>query len=79
MIDILSEQVSPGRQIRLDDHLEIDLGLDSLGRVELMAACEKILKINISESSMAKIFTVREFILEAEKMILKGEEKGRCG
>ena len=76
IIDILSKQVDLGRQIRLDDHLETDLGIDSLGRVELMAVFEKIFRINISESWMAKIFTVREFILEAEKMILEGELQG---
>ncbi|MCK4463851.1 MAG: AMP-binding protein [Candidatus Omnitrophica bacterium] len=73
IIKTLSEETDLERQIRLDDHLEIDLGLDSLGRVELMVALEKILKIDIPDSVMVKIFTVRELILEIEKLILKKE------
>jgi len=71
--ETLSKELNLGRQIRLDDHLEIDLGIDSLGRVELMVKLEEILKINIPDSLMAKIFTVRELILEIEKLTLKKE------
>ena len=71
--ETLSKEANVKRQVRLDDHLEIDLGLDSLGRAELMVALEKILKINIPDSLMAKIFTVKELILEIEKLTLKKE------
>jgi len=71
IIKTLSKETDLERQIRLDDHLEIDLGLDSLGRAELMVALEKILKIDTPDSIMVKIFTVRELILEIEKLILK--------
>lgn len=73
IIDALGKEAKLERQIRLDDHLEIDLGFDSLGRVELMVALENILNIDIPDSLMAKIFTVRELILEIEKLI---SEKG---
>jgi long-chain acyl-CoA synthetase len=68
--EVLAKEGKLKRQVRLDDHLELDLGLDSLGRVEVMAAIEKILKLDIPEASMAKVFTVREFILEIEKLLL---------
>lgn len=67
----LAKQGRLKRQIRLDDHLEIDLGLDSLGRVELMVLLENILKIDIPDSLMAKTFTVRELMLKIEKLILE--------
>jgi len=73
IIKILGKETNLERRIRLGDHLEIDIGLDSLGRVELMAALEKILKIDIPDSVMVKIFTVRELILAIEKLILKTE------
>ena len=72
----LSKEANLKRQVRLDDHLEIDLGLDSLGRVELMVALEKILKVDIPDSLMAKIFTARELILEIEKLTLKKGLRG---
>ncbi len=75
IIKTLSKETDLERQIRLDDHLEIDLGLDSLGRAELMVALEKILKIDIPDSVMVKIFIVRELILEIEKLILKKEPR----
>ncbi len=73
IIKTLSKETDLERQIRLDDHMEIDLGFDSLGRAELMVVLEKILKIDIPDSVMVKIFTVRGLILEIEKLILKKE------
>ena len=77
VIEFLTKEGKLKRQIRLDDHLEIDLGLDSLGRVEAVVAVEKILKIDIPESSMDKVFTVKEFILEIEKLILEKKAPGK--
>ena len=74
--EILSKEANLKRQVRLDDHLEIDLGLDSLGRAELMVALEKILKINIPDSLMDRIFIVRELVLEIEKLDLKKGLRG---
>ncbi|MCD6094003.1 MAG: AMP-binding protein [Candidatus Omnitrophica bacterium] len=61
------------REVGLDEHLELDLGIDSLGRVELIAGLEKVLKINLPDSLMGDVFTVRELILQVEKLLL---EKG---
>ena len=76
IMETLNKETNLRRQIRLNDHLETDLGLDSLGRVELTVALEKILGVEIPDSSMAKIFTIRELILGIEKLIL---EKGPNG
>ncbi len=47
--------------VRLDDNLELDLGLDSLARVEMFAALEGMLDVTIPEGA-TELFTVREVI-----------------
>lgn len=63
------------RAIRGDDHLELDLGIDSLGRVELAVGLEKIFNIDIPEARMAGIFTVRDIIANITELLLKKSSK----
>ncbi len=46
--------------IRPKDNLELDLGLDSMQRVELLVALEKELGGDVEESRLAEIYSVRE-------------------
>jgi long-chain acyl-CoA synthetase len=69
IIDVLNKQAKLEKQIYPTDHLELNLGIDSLGRVELMAALEQTLNIRIPNELMAKIFTVKELILEIERLV----------
>ncbi len=48
--------------IRPDKNLELDLGLDSMQRVELLVALEQELGGNVEESRLAEIYTVRELV-----------------
>jgi long-chain acyl-CoA synthetase len=48
--------------VRLDDSLELDLGLDSLGRVEMLVALESTFGTKIPDEAVADLFTVREVI-----------------
>jgi long-chain acyl-CoA synthetase len=48
--------------IRPGDNLEIDLGLDSMRRVELLVAVEQELGGDVEESQLAGIYTVRELL-----------------
>jgi long-chain acyl-CoA synthetase len=48
--------------VRLDDNLELDLGLDSLARVEMLAALESALHLTIADEAAAELYTVREVI-----------------
>jgi long-chain acyl-CoA synthetase len=48
--------------IRPGDNLELDLGLDSMRRVELLAAVEQELGGDVEESELAGIYTVRELL-----------------
>ncbi|OQX87589.1 MAG: hypothetical protein B6D55_02895 [Candidatus Omnitrophica bacterium 4484_70.2] len=48
------------REIHLDDHLELDLGLDSLEQIELFLGFQKATGIKISDEDALGIFTVRD-------------------
>lgn len=48
--------------IRPSDNLELDLGLDSMQRVELLVALEQELGGHLGESRLAEIYTVRELV-----------------
>ena len=68
IIEVLNKHAKLERQITPADHIELDLGIDSLGRVELMIALEQALNIRIPNELMTKVFTVKELILEIEKL-----------
>jgi long-chain acyl-CoA synthetase len=60
---VIRESGRPERQaIRPDHNLELDLGLDSMQRVELLVALEQELGGNVEESRLAEIYTVRELV-----------------
>ncbi len=69
IIEALKKSAKLERQITPSDHIELDLGIDSLGRVELIIALEQALNIHIPNELMAKIFTVKELILEIERLV----------
>jgi long-chain acyl-CoA synthetase len=60
-------------QIRPSDNLELDLGLDSMQRIELLVALEKELGGDVEESILAEIYTVRELV----DSILESAASGR--
>jgi long-chain acyl-CoA synthetase len=48
--------------LRPGDNLELDLGLDSMQRIELLVALETELGGDVEESSLAEIYTVRDLV-----------------
>jgi long-chain acyl-CoA synthetase len=52
----------PGREVLPADNLELDLGLDSMERVELLVALEEELGANVPDSVMSEVYTVRELV-----------------
>lgn len=48
--------------IHPDDNLELDLGLDSMERVELLVALEAELDSHVPESVVSNLYTVRELV-----------------
>ncbi len=58
--------------IHLSDSVELDLGVDSLGRVELLCAIEKHFNIELPEEMVAgEIFTVKDLLLKIEEALKK--------
>ncbi|GAB6065276.1 AMP-binding protein [Aquifex pyrophilus] len=55
------EKIS-GKEVFPSDHLEVDLGLDSLAKVELLGFIEKNFGVSITEEELAKNMLVRELI-----------------
>ena len=56
-------------QVAPDDHLELDLGIDSLKRVELGLSLEKLLGAELPEDLLADVFTVRELVSKLEDIV----------
>ncbi|HYX70861.1 MAG TPA: AMP-binding protein, partial [Terriglobales bacterium] len=52
----------PAREVLPADNLELDLGLDSMERVELLVALEKELGADVPESVVSEVYTVRELV-----------------
>jgi len=55
------------RTVRPGDNLELDLGLDSMQRVELLVALEQELGGSIGEARLSEIYTVRELVDEVRE------------
>lgn len=56
------------KDVKIDDHLELDLGLDSLGRIELLSALQDLVTVGIDDSLALELFqarTVRDLVTKA--------------
>lgn len=52
----------PKPELHPRDNLELDLGLDSMERVELLVALEHLLGANVEDSTASDVYTVRELV-----------------
>ena len=59
---IRAESRTPPQTLRPDNNLELDLGLDSMQRVELLVALEQELGGDVEESRLAEVYTVRDLV-----------------
>jgi long-chain acyl-CoA synthetase len=66
------EPFSAKKTIVPDDNLELDLGLDSLARVELVVSIEKSFGIRLPESFGSEIFTVKDAVLRIGELMASG-------
>ena len=66
------EPFSAKKPILPDDNLELDLGLDSLARVELVVNTEKAFGITLPESFGSEVFTVKDVVLKLQDLIAQG-------
>jgi long-chain acyl-CoA synthetase len=70
--DYLKKQTGYKEEIMLSDLLELDLGIDSLGRVELASGLERLLGFKIEDEVIGKAFTVRDLIKGLEPYLPSG-------
>jgi long-chain acyl-CoA synthetase len=73
-LEIMREEVpaSP-TTLRSSHNLELDLGLDSMQRVELLSQIERRMGGNVEESQLAGIYTVRDFVDAVLQSAARGE------
>ncbi|MEA3489237.1 MAG: AMP-binding protein [Candidatus Omnitrophota bacterium] len=74
VIDLLGKQPGIKKKVFPSDLLELDLGIDSLGRIELASGLEKVFKTGIKEEVVGEAVTVRDLIVGAGP-VLPGERK----
>jgi acyl carrier protein len=58
--ELLRRHVDDGRPIRPTDHIQNDLGLDSLGVMELVSDVETRFNVNIPSEMFERITTVED-------------------
>ena len=63
ILKCLKEQSGIERPISLEDSLELDLGIDSLGRIELASCLELAFNADIKDEAISGAFSVKELIL----------------
>lgn len=73
--ETLKQELNITFEPRLSDHLELDLGLDSLRRIELFGILEKMFNLNFAPADMAQIFTVKELIV----VLSQAQQADRAG
>jgi long-chain acyl-CoA synthetase len=62
-IDIIARSAEGvHRQVHPSDSLELDLGLDSMERVELLVALERELGASVPDTRVSEVYTVRELV-----------------
>jgi long-chain acyl-CoA synthetase len=67
------------KDVRIDDHLELDLGLDSLGRIELLSALQDVVNVGIDDSLALELFqarSIRELITKSHQALPEDTFKG---
>ncbi len=57
------------KEIHPDDNLELDLGLDSMERVELLTDLAHRLGAEVEDSAASEVYTVRELVELVRKNI----------
>ena len=69
IIDYLKKQTNVEKDIIPQDLLELDLGIDSLGRIELAAGLEALFGVEIKDKIIGEAFNVRDLIRGVEPVV----------
>jgi long-chain acyl-CoA synthetase len=63
---------SAKRSVVPDDNLEIDLGLDSLSRLEFIVSLERSFGLDLPDAFGSEVFTVRDVVLKLQSLLDAG-------
>jgi len=63
ILQCLKEQSGIRRPVILEDSLELDLGIDSLGRIELASALESAFSADLKAEAISQAFSVKDLII----------------
>ncbi|MCG2703867.1 MAG: AMP-binding protein [Candidatus Omnitrophica bacterium] len=74
IVAYLKRHTQTDARILPGDLLELDLGLDSLGRVELASGLEKAFNIKIEDEIIGNAFTVEDLIKGVDALLSKGAD-----
>lgn len=75
IIAYLKQNIKLEKHIYPDDTLELDLGIDSLGRIELATGLEKTFGIEIKDEVIGRAFTVKDLIEGIEAILKESPEE----
>lgn len=75
IITYLKKHTKTKREIIPSNILELDLGIDSLGRIELASGLEEVFNVKIKDEVIGSSFTVKDLIEGLRKTLLEGETK----
>ena len=73
---LVRQRAKAGAAVRPDANLELDLGLDSMERVELLTELEQRFALKVPEATAHEIVTVRQLV---EAVRPSGDAAGGCG
>jgi len=79
IVEALQVFVKEQKKISPEDNLELDIGLDSLSKIELTVALEKEFSLKLPEDFMSGIQTVRELIEKIKEKTVTGAQTGVAG
>ncbi|MDM7994621.1 MAG: AMP-binding protein [Acidobacteriota bacterium] len=79
VLNCMRETYRRDMPIDLNMNLELDLGFDSMERIELLTSLEQALNVNLPEDFGAEILTVRDLISGLEKQAGMGSGTGPAG
>lgn len=64
----------PQRAVAPNDNLELDLGLDSMERVELLVAVEQALGATLPDETASHVYTVRDLVDAVRQSIIENQK-----
>jgi long-chain acyl-CoA synthetase len=75
VLAVVGEAAKPGARVRASANLELDLGFDSMERIELFVRLERATGVRIPDEAAQRVYTVRDLV-ETLRRAPRGEGGG---